>query len=210
MTDAAYRATRSASLEVSGNDAAIVDALAGKGCKDIADPAFLDVGIFTRGDSAWLVLAAPLIPPAEREAKAVGRRVLELVNEARAEPRRCGWKRFGKAAPLVHSDVLQAVALAHARDMAERSTLSHSGRDGSAPADRATRAGYRWRTVGENIASGQATPEQVVAEWVRSPRHCTNLMGSDYTEMGVAFAIEPRSKSVIYWSQMLAAPRPAS
>ena len=141
------------------------------------------------------------------DAQVVSSRVLELVNEARARRRRCGWKRFEAASPLLQSSLLQTVALGHARDMAQQGSLSHAGRDGSTPAERATRAGYEWRTVGENIASGQATPEQVVAEWLDSPRHCANLMDADYTEMGVAFAVAAGGAAGIYWSQVFAAPR---
>ena len=75
------------------------------------------------------------------------------------------------------------------------------------PAERATRAGYRWRVVGENIASGQATPEQVVEEWIGSAHHCANLMSPDFTEMGVGFAANSTSAGGIYWSQVFAAPR---
>lgn len=207
MTDAGYRATQSATLEVSGSDAGIARALAERGCKDIADPVYRDVGVAQRANSAWIVLAAPFVPPAASEAQTVSRRVLEIVNEARARPRRCGWRRFGAAEPLVLSDTLQLAALAHARDMARRSLLSHAGSDGSTPAERATRAGYRWRVVGENIASSQSTPEQVVAEWVRSPRHCVNLMDTEFSEMGVAYVVEPQSAAGIYWAQMFGAPR---
>jgi uncharacterized protein YkwD len=207
MTDAGYRATQSATLEVSGSDAGIARALAERGCKDIADPVYRDVGVAQRANSAWIVLAAPFVPPAASEAQTVSRRVLEIVNEARARPRRCGWRRFGAAEPLVLSDTLQLAALAHARDMAGRSLLSHAGSDGSTPAERATRAGYRWRVVGENIASSQSTPEQVVAEWVRSPRHCVNLMDTEFSEMGVAYVVEPQSAAGIYWAQMFGAPR---
>ena len=210
MKDAGYHATRSASLEVSGSDAAIAGALAQQGCKDIADPDFADVGVFERGDSGWIVLAGALVPPAASEAQAVSRRVLELDNEARANARRCGWKRLDPAPPLALSDTLQRAALAHARDMAEHSSLSHSGSGGSTPAERATRAGYQWRHVAENIASGQATPEQVVAEWLDSPRHCGNLMSPDYSEMGVAYAVERQSERGIYWAQLFAAPLPTS
>lgn len=144
------------------------------------------------------------------QIQAVAQQVLTLVNEARAERRRCGWKRFGAVAPLAMSVVLQAVALAHARDMADRGILSHAGRDGSTPGTRAEGAGYRWRVVGENIASGQATAEQVVADWLKSSHHCANLMDPDYSEMGVAFAVGSRSEARNYWSQMFAAPRTAS
>ncbi len=207
MKAADYRAVQSATLEVSGSDAGIARALAERGCKDIIDPIYRDIGVSRRANTAWIIMAAPFVPPSANEAQAVSRRVLELVNEARPQPRRCGWKRFKAAAPLVLSDALQRAALAHARDMADRSILNHTGRDGSTPAERATRAGYRWRVVGENIAAGQSTPELVVAEWLRSPRHCANLMDADYSEMGVAYAVEPQSAAGIYWAQMFATPR---
>jgi uncharacterized protein YkwD len=207
MLDAGYRAVQSATLEASGSDAGIASALAKRACKDIVNPVFRDIGVVHRADKAWIVLAAPLAPPAPNEAQTVSRRVLELVNEARASARRCGWKRFKAAAPVVLSDALQQAALAHARDMAEHSSLSHAGHDGSTAGDRATRAGYRWRLIGENIAAGQSTPELVVADWVQSPHHCANLMSGEYSEMGVAFAVEPQSVSGIYWTQLFASPR---
>ncbi|MEX0734757.1 MAG: CAP domain-containing protein [Steroidobacteraceae bacterium] len=207
MKDADYRAVQSATLEVSGSDEAIVRALAERGCRDIVDPVYRDVGVAQRAGNAWIVLAAPFVPPTASEAETVSRKVLELVNEARAHSRRCGWRRFDAAKPLVPSDTLQRAALAHAHHIAGRSILSHAGNDGSTPAERAARAGYRWRVVGENIAAGQSTPELVVAEWVRSPRHCSNLMDADFSEMGVAYAVERRSAKGIYWVQMFGAPR---
>jgi uncharacterized protein YkwD len=210
MTDAGYHAVQSATLEVSGADEAIARALAERGCKDIVDPSYRDVGVAHSANGAWIVLAAPQVPPTASQAQAIGRQVLALVNKARAQPRRCGWKRFNPAAPLVLSDALQRAALAHARDMAERRILSHAGRDGSTPGERATRSGYQWRVVGENIAAGQSTAEQVVAEWLESPRHCGNLMSLDYSEMGIAYAVEPQGEVRTYWAQLFAAPRPAS
>ncbi|MEX2149185.1 MAG: CAP domain-containing protein [Steroidobacteraceae bacterium] len=207
LLGAGYRAVQSATLEASGSAAGIASALAKRACKDIVNPVFRDIGVDHRGDEAWIVLAAPQVPPAPDEAQAVSRRMLELVNEARAGARRCGWKRFRAAAPVVLSDALQQAALAHARDMAAHSSLSHAGRDGSTAGERATRVGYRWRLIGENIAAGQSTPEQVVADWVQSSRHCANLMSADFSEMGVAFAVEPRSVSGIYWTQLFASPR---
>lgn len=210
MTGAGYRAAQSAVLEVSGSDTGKARALAEQGCGDIVDPVYRDVGVAERSGDAWIVLAAPHVLPVAGEAQAAGRRVLELVNEARARPRRCGWKRFDAAAPLALSDTLHRAALAHARDMASRKSLSHSGSDGGTVGDRATRAGYRWRVVGENIAAGQPTPEQVVAGWLRSPRHCANLMDADYSDMGVSYAIDSQSAVGIYWAQVFAAPAPRS
>ncbi len=207
MADAGYRATQTATMEISGSDENIIRALARKGCSDIVDPGYRAVGITVRDGRAVIILAAPFDPPAIGEATAVGRRVLELANEARARSRRCGWKRFDAAPPLAASEPLHRAALTHARDMAGRGMLTHAGQDGSTPGARATRAGYRWRVVGENIAAGQSTPEQVVADWLKSAHHCANLMDADFAEMGVAYALKAQDDKGIYWAQVFGAPR---
>ena len=98
------------------------------------------------------------------------------------------------------------MALAHARDMAAHSNSGHTGSDGSSPDERATRSGYRWARIAENVAAGQSTPEQVVADWVKSARHCANLMDPAFFEMGVGFAVDPNSAAGIYWSQLFGRP----
>jgi uncharacterized protein YkwD len=55
--------------------------------------------------------------------------------------------------------------------------------------------------VGENLASGVMTAEEVVNGWLHSPHHCANLMTGRFTEMGIAFAINPRTDSGVYWTQ---------
>lgn len=206
LAGAGYIAERIAMLEVAGtSDAAMARTLAKRACGEIADPGWRDAGLALRGGSAWIVLALPLEAPAAADATAVGQRVLALVNEARAAKRRCGRRRFEAAPPLARSAALDAAALAHARDMASRSRMGHDGSDGSAAGDRATRAGYRWRLVGENVASGQSTPEQVVADWLASPKHCANLMDPAYTEMGVGHAAGAND---VYWAQLFGTPAP--
>jgi uncharacterized protein YkwD len=195
LLSAGYRAVQVAVLERS---------LAESGCKDVTDAAYRDAGVAQGNGVIRFVLAAPLESPAAGEA-AVGERVLALVNAARADRRRCGLKRFEAVPPLAASRVLQAAAAAHAEDMTRRGVMDHAGGDGSTPAVRAARAGYAWRTVGENVATGQSTPEQVVAEWLDSPRHCANIMDADYTEMGVAVA---SNVSGVYWAQVFGAPQP--
>ena len=80
-------------------------------------------------------------------------------------------------------------------------------RSGSTPAVRVTRGGYKYRATGENIAAGQTTPEEAVAGWIKSPPHCENLMKADYTEMGVAYAINRNSEMGVYWAQTFGTPR---
>lgn len=206
LAAAGYLASRIATLEVTGaSDAAMAKSLAKSGCADLADPGYRDVGIALRGRSAWVLLALPLEAPVAADSAGVGQRVLALVNEARGEKRRCGRQRFDAAPPLAPSALLDDAARAHAEDMASHSRLGHAGSDGSTAGERAARAGYRWRLVGENVASGQSTAEQVVADWLDSPHHCANLMDPAYAEMGVGFAA---GAADVYWAQLFGTPQP--
>lgn len=154
-----------------------------------------------------LVVAASWPSRADDRAGEVAARVLALVNQARSQPRRCGEQAFAAARPLVLDARVTRAAAEQAQAMAQGRFLEHRGRDGSTPADRIGRAGYDWRSVGENIAMGQSTPEQVVADWVKSPEHCANIMDPRFTQMGVAFAFDPASEGGVYWAQTFGAPR---
>ncbi len=71
--------------------------------------------------------------------------------------------------PLKLSDKLCKAAAVHARDMAAHPTLEHKGSDGSTMADRVKRQGYVFVKVGENIANGQKTVDEVMTTWMNSP-----------------------------------------
>lgn len=132
-------------------------------------------------------------------------RVLELVNQARARPRRCGHERFAATLPLTSSWRLEEAARQHAFDMAQRNFFEHTGSDGSTPKERLMRFGYRSRLTGENIAYGPQSAEEVVSGWLASPGHCANIMDPRFMEMGIALAIGP-ARGAVYWVQDLAAP----
>jgi uncharacterized protein YkwD len=205
----AYAVGTATSLHARGatSDAALRDVLAARFCTQLAAPELAEIGAFQRGGEVWIVLAGPLPAPAADEARVVAERVLALVNEARGEARRCGRSRLEATHPLAFSATLTQIAARHAADMVAQSTMTHRGSDGSVAAERVTRAGYRWRAVGENVAAGQPDAESVVAGWLESPGHCANLMGPQFTEMGVAFALAPDSNPPVYWAQVLAAPQ---
>lgn len=133
-------------------------------------------------------------------------RVVELVNEARSRPRRCGSQRFAAAGPLFISRSLTEAAGDHARDMARKKYFEHRARDGSEPKDRVQRAGYRSRLTGENIAFGPTSAEEVVAGWLKSPGHCENIMDPRFEDIGVGVATG-RKRGHIYWVQNFGAPR---
>jgi uncharacterized protein YkwD len=92
--------------------------------------------------------------------------------------------------------------------MAAQRHLRHEGSDGTTVAERATRAGYGWRLIGENIASGQPSASEAVAGWIDSPRHCANLMNPAFTEMGAGYAISRANlPGFVYWTQVFGVPR---
>jgi uncharacterized protein YkwD len=198
---AGYHAASAATVEMSGvPDSDFERVLTQRFCSAATAPEFREIGIYQRGAEVWIALAQPFAPPLPRDAAAISRRVLELTNEARARARRCGWKSYAAAPPLILNAALGQAALEHSRDMANHNYFDHTGSDGSSPADRITRTGYKWRMVGENLASGMTTPEEAVAGWLQSPHHCANLMTQGFTEMGLAFVVNP-SGSDIYWTQ---------
>lgn len=143
--------------------------------------------------------------PASASATAIQHRVVELVNDARARGRRCGKDYFAATGPLLLSDALRKAATAHATDMARRNYFDHHAPDGSEPRDRVRNTGYRWKLIGENIAFGPESAEEVVAGWLASPGHCANIMDPRFRDMGVAVA-KGRKRGYFYWAQELGQP----
>lgn len=206
VSAADYRAAELSSIHLGGyqGDQALRAVLRANYCRTLMAAEYRDVGTATRGGEIWLVLGAEIKIPSD--AAATSRQVLDLVNKARTQPRRCGTRSFAAVSALTLDAQLGVAALSHAKDMARHAYLEHRGRDGSSPAQRVTAAGYRWRQVGENIAAGPATPTDVVNGWLNSPGHCANIMSADFTQMGVAYA-SSRDDYGIYWAQVFAAPR---
>ncbi|MBA3594468.1 MAG: CAP domain-containing protein [Pseudomonadota bacterium] len=206
---AGYRPARAAQLIVGGISGA--DALAprvlGKSCPAVMPPHFLEAGFHQRGSLTWVVLAEPFVAPQASEGQQIEARILELVNTARAKPRRCGDQPFPAVPPLMSHTLLTGLAASHAADMARHNYFSHTARDGSTVDVRATRAGYRWRNIGENIAAGQLTADHAVQAWLDSPGHCANVMAPNFEAMGAAFAVNPQTKPGVYWAQVFGSGR---
>jgi uncharacterized protein YkwD len=206
---AGYRATRANSMRISGKGigAQITGILEKPGyCPKWQDALMTEVGIYQDARQAWIVTAAPFAPAVAMDQEAAGQRVLDLVNHARRSPRNCGNTAFNAAPPLRWNDLLADAARLHSADMARFDYLSHRGRDGSTAPQRVGRAGYRYRAMGENIAGGQMKPEDAVAGWIESPGHCATLMNPAFTEMGVAVAVDRKSRMGVYWTQEFGAP----
>jgi uncharacterized protein YkwD len=199
-----YPAAQVYSMSLSGpvNAAAAMDLMKQRYCRPLLDPQYSQVGISRAGRSWRVLLAHPLLSPALGDWRQAGQQVLRLTNSARAQPRTCGSRRFDAAPPLRWANELGVAALVHSRDMATRNYFAHRAPDGSEADARARRQGYDWRRVGENIAAGQGSPQQVVAAWLASPPHCRNIMDRQFADMGAGYAVNQNSDKTIYWTQV--------
>ncbi len=104
--------------------------------------------------------------------------VLELTNQERAK---------SGLPPLAANAELNYAADKYAELMSQNRYFSHTGPDGSQPWDRAKAVGFEAQTMGENIAAGQKTPQQVVQAWMDSPGHRANILRPSFTQLGVGF-----------------------
>ena len=202
-----YTAEATAGLHIRGPEASTVQLLRRSGCRGLTDQRLRDIGIYHRGLDTWLLLAEPLVLPAASRAPVLAARTLELVNEVRARGVRCGERSFAPAPAMTLSVMLAGVAFAHATDMAEHNYFEHRDLAGHSPADRVRAVGYKEKLVGENIAYGPKSAEEVVQGWLDSPGHCENIMDPRFAEMGIAYAPGQASRRGLYWVQLLAAPQ---
>ena len=133
--------------------------------------------------------------------------LLNRINDARSQPRQCGNQNFNAVDPLSWNCKLEDAAQAHSENMAELEFFSHTGPDGAEIGERVNTRNYRWSAVGENIAAGQNSVDEVVDGWLSSPGHCANIMHAEFTEMGAARIEAPGSQYSPFWTQVFARPR---
>jgi uncharacterized protein YkwD len=128
-----------------------------------------------------------------------GARVVELVNAQRT--------RVGVSSLRANVRLTRAAQI-HADQIAAAGRLEHRLARARYPRleDRLAAAGYRWRAIGENLASGQPTAAQAVAGWLSSSAHRANMLNTTFTETGAAVAFDDRSRS--YYVQVFARPSP--
>ena len=142
--------------------------------------------------------------------------ILEAINRARSEVRDChdGLGLVGPSQPLSLNDELYASAYEHSNDLAQSNTFSHKGSGTeyditgynrgreSIFYERIESHGYvNYQIVGENIAGGQQSIDEVMKAWLNSPDHCTNIMNPRYKEVGIAIVTNENSEYGIYWTQ---------
>lgn len=99
--------------------------------------------------------------------------------------------------PLRVDPRIRAAAVAHSVDMLLRHYFDHDTPDGETPWQRMADAGYTTPSA-ENIALGQATPQDVVTAWMDSPGHRANILNCSSHAVGVGVQFGPGGP---WWTQ---------
>lgn len=89
---------------------------------------------------------------------------------------------------LTRNATLDEAARLKAEDMARRGYFAHNSPDGLTPWHWFDQAGYSFIHAGENLAVHFTDSENLVDAWMGSPGHRANILGGNYTEIGVGTA----------------------
>ncbi len=154
---------------------------------------FICISILTWLPGCGASLQALLASNANKDQLA--QQVFELTNEERANE---------GIEPLVWNDKLAQAGADHCQDMIDRNYFAHNSPDGLTPGARATIAGYSWLWVGENIAKGYPTAEEVMEGWMNSPDHKDNILRPQFKEIGIAVRFD--AMGIAYWAQEFGTP----
>jgi uncharacterized protein YkwD len=130
-------------------------------------------------------------------ASKVAADVIALTNIERTHHRRGALRanpRLMRAAQLQAEQMAQASRMAHVLPGARYPSVE----------DRIAAADYRWYTIGENVAFGQRSAAKVLDSWMHSPGHRTNILNSNFTEMGAGYAVDRTGRP--YYVQVFARP----
>jgi uncharacterized protein YkwD len=128
-------------------------------------------------------------PPALSKTEEFAAEVFRLTNLERANR--------GLSAFLNSDSLLNSAAMVRAEELA--AVFSHNRPDGRSPFTAYTDLGGAYRALGENIASGQRTPSEVVKDWMNSDGHRGNILSSSFTHIGAGVFEKNGS---FYWVQL--------
>ena len=128
------------------------------------------------------------IPTVDSTVTSYEQEVIRLVNEIRAEN---GLK------VLTYDWELARVARYKSQDMKDNKYFSHTSPVYGTPFQMIKNFGISYRSAGDNIAKGYATPQAVVNGWMNSSGHRANILHANYTHIGVGYV-----SGGYYWTQM--------
>lgn len=89
--------------------------------------------------------------------------------------------------PLLENEKLNNSAALKVEDILEKQYFGHISPSGVDVGDLAEAVGYKFITIGENLALGNFESDQALVQaWMDSPGHQENILNSRFTEIGVA------------------------
>lgn len=91
--------------------------------------------------------------------------------------------------PLILNDKLSEAANAKAQDIFDYNYWAHNSPSGKTPWVFIKSSGYKYVYAGENLARGFATADTAVKAWMASPDHKSNMLSSNYEDVGFAVKI---------------------
>ncbi len=104
--------------------------------------------------------------------------------------------------PLARDPAAARAALSQADRMAKAGKMAHMIGMGDSFLDRMKGQGVALPAA-ENIAMGQDNAEKAYAAWYHSPKHLENMLGPNYSGLGVAVMRNPTSGNQPYWAMVL-------
>ncbi|CAN5201339.1 hypothetical protein BH18GEM1_BH18GEM1_19000 [soil metagenome] len=116
-------------------------------------------------------------------------------------------RRKARRLPLRIDGRLERAAQRHADDMLARGYYGHETPEGVGPRERAAAAGYEGAGIGENLAQGQYSVEEVMDGWMKSPGHRRELLEPSFSHVGFGFAHGRNGRGYqTYWVQLFGTP----
>ena len=128
------------------------------------------------------------IPQLESTVSSYESEVIRLVNEIRQQ---------NGLRPLAANWELSRVARYKSQDIRDNGYFSHNSPTYGTPFQMLSAFGLSYRTAGENIAKGYASPQAVVNGWMNSSGHRANILNASYTQIGVGYVSGGN-----YWTQL--------
>lgn len=98
--------------------------------------------------------------------------------------------------PLRSAPVLKRIADIRAVEISKY--FSHDRPNGRSWDSLLSQFRVGWRFCGENIAMGQDNPKKVMSSWMHSSGHRANILGSQYTHIGIGVT---RRNGRLCWTQ---------
>lgn len=146
------------------------------------------------------------VEPPPRPLSPAAEATLRQINAYRAAGANCGGQAMPPAPPLAWSEALEKAAEVQVAHNARIGDVSHTGADGSSVGQRMTAAGFEWGAAGENAAAGNDSVPATLAQWMKSPGHCRNMMGAHFKQVAVARRDNLSSTYRFYWIMVLGTP----